>query len=72
MDGACGVTKGCFHDCGGAGTCTFLVTWVDGGGDSVDFTIQGKVKSSGNQWIAIGFSADRMMVYILLFSNINM
>jgi hypothetical protein len=61
-DSACGVSKGCYHDCDSSGACTFLITWVSTSGSTVDFTIQMRMPGSTNYWVALGLSNDKTMV----------
>ncbi|KAK3771651.1 hypothetical protein RRG08_047905 [Elysia crispata] len=62
IDSECGKTKGCFHDCHGGGTCTFLVAWeYQPLNESVLFNFLYQTTSSTDQWIALGFSRDALM-----------
>ncbi|XP_021366826.1 ferric-chelate reductase 1-like [Mizuhopecten yessoensis] len=60
FDPACGVTKGCFPDCKVSG-CSFLVTWVTIDDQNIEFEISADVSAGSNNWVAIGFSADKKM-----------
>lgn len=61
-DNRCGDTRGCFHDCGGDGSCDFLLTWLENG-DSIDFTLTCK-RAGSNVFCAVGLSKDKEMVKI--------
>ncbi|KAK3608988.1 hypothetical protein CHS0354_020540 [Potamilus streckersoni] len=55
LDPACGKTKGCFYG------STFLVTWADRGGNSIDFEMKASIPEPDNYWISLGFSSDKKM-----------
>lgn len=67
-DPNCGISKGCFYDCGNSG-CTFFVTWTDAG-DDVTFEITSYVSIGTDKWLALGLSNDEYMV-MFLFSYSN-
>ncbi|XP_060584907.1 putative ferric-chelate reductase 1 [Ruditapes philippinarum] len=55
----CGSDRGCYSDCDG--TCKFVVTWKENGGN-IDFTLSLTLESGGSdQWIALGLSDDQQM-----------
>ncbi|KAL3841487.1 hypothetical protein ACJMK2_019625, partial [Sinanodonta woodiana] len=54
-DPACGQTKGCLHD------STFLITWQDKGGSSVDFEMKAHIPDTDNYWMSLCFSYDKKM-----------
>ncbi|XP_053395528.1 putative ferric-chelate reductase 1 [Mercenaria mercenaria] len=55
----CGSDIGCYSDCDG--TCKFVVTWKENGGN-VDFELSLTLESGGSdQWIALGLSNDQEM-----------
>ncbi|XP_050401798.1 putative ferric-chelate reductase 1 [Patella vulgata] len=59
----CGVTRGCYSDCGADG-CSFEVSWnFNGNNPNADFTLKLKASTTEtfSQYIAIGFSADNKM-----------
>ncbi|KAK3611623.1 hypothetical protein CHS0354_018319 [Potamilus streckersoni] len=62
FDLGCGTTKGCFHDCNYGASWTFLVTWKDNGGDSVEFEMKAKIPTADNYWVSLGLSDDKKMV----------
>ncbi|KAJ8314812.1 hypothetical protein KUTeg_006962 [Tegillarca granosa] len=59
LDSDCDVTKGCLHDCEN-GNCNYIITWRNLQ-DIIEFEITTKLPATGNQWVAIGFSADKLM-----------
>ncbi|KAL3843198.1 hypothetical protein ACJMK2_021143, partial [Sinanodonta woodiana] len=61
LDHGCGITKGCFHNCNLGASWTFLVTWKDNGGDSVDFEMKAKIPVADNYWVSLGLSDDKEM-----------
>ena len=64
-DPECGVTRGCFDDCRN-GACNFIVSWKPEK-NLTKFEIRTKSLTNGQNWAAIGFSADKMMVIIYSF-----
>ena len=51
-------------DCANGNGCSYEASWIQRG-DMVDFTVKAKqLGSSSTEWVAIGFSDDRMMVSI--------
>ncbi|KAK3592565.1 hypothetical protein CHS0354_000894 [Potamilus streckersoni] len=55
FDPACGKSKGCFRD------STFLVTWADNGGSTINFEMKASIPVSDNYWMSLGFSSDTKM-----------
>ncbi|XP_046567081.1 putative ferric-chelate reductase 1 isoform X2 [Haliotis rubra] len=55
-DRECGVRMGCFDDCDKG--CTFSVTWVP---ENSNIRFRLRSPSSGDSWMAIGFSKDKKM-----------
>ncbi|GFO37179.1 ferric-chelate reductase 1 [Plakobranchus ocellatus] len=64
VDQECGRTRGCFHNCDGDGAaCSFLLSWqYQSDQDSVLFNFLFQTNSKTDQWIALGFSNDVIMV----------
>ncbi|KAJ8315683.1 hypothetical protein KUTeg_007833 [Tegillarca granosa] len=59
-DSACGVTKGCFHDCRQNAGCTYLVTWQDSN-TNTEFEISTSLVPQGDVWAGIALSTDSTM-----------
>ena len=68
----CGTTKGCFRepsDCTGA-DCIAVVTWTPRTDDAqtyIEFELQGR-----DNWVALGLSADTLMVGALTVANVSL
>ncbi|CAL1543833.1 unnamed protein product [Lymnaea stagnalis] len=60
VDPECGKTKGCYHDCGSGGPCTYLISWLYQQ-DSVMFQFLFKTPATTDQWISLGLSNDKYM-----------
>ncbi|KAK3595291.1 hypothetical protein CHS0354_010901 [Potamilus streckersoni] len=55
----CGSLQGCFDDCEGE-FCNFIVAWQDFG-THIRFEVKKKMDTATDNWVAIGFSDDRIM-----------
>lgn len=67
VNGQCPADQACFYspeNCGGAsGTeCEIWALWKANGADAIDFYMGTKLTSTGDRWLAIGFSQDTKMV----------
>ncbi|WAR22701.1 FRS1L-like protein [Mya arenaria] len=60
----CGSEFGCYSSGCDGDACDFVITWLDGGGATVDFSLHlnlDKHPEFRNQWIALGLSSDASM-----------